>query len=146
MKKKIVVIVIAAVLALAVLITGAVLLLKNSFGQFITKINHENSKSIELKPISFQHYNQTIPEFIESLMNLIDLKKIMITYKDLYNVIKAFGYNDLLGRIKIDRVSKMVHEVERAAHGEANVHLIGKIGGILHKPDEIYDKIKEING
>ena len=50
-------------------------LLKNSFGQFITKINHENSKSIELKPISFQHYNQTIPEFIESLMNLIDLKK-----------------------------------------------------------------------
>ena len=39
-------------------------LLKNSFGQFITKINHENSKSIELKPISFQHYNQTIPEFI----------------------------------------------------------------------------------
>ena len=45
--------------------------------------------------------------------NLIDLKKIMITYKDLYNVIKAFGYNNLLGRIKIDRVSKMVHEVER---------------------------------
>jgi len=50
-------------------------LLKNSFGQLITKINHENSKSIELKPLSFQHYNQTIPEFIESLMNLIDLKK-----------------------------------------------------------------------
>jgi len=48
---------------------------KNSFGDFITKINHENSKSIELKPLSFQHYNQTIPEFIESLMNLIDLKK-----------------------------------------------------------------------
>lgn len=50
-------------------------LLKNSFGQFITKINYENSKSIELKPLYFQHYNQTIPEFIESLMNLIDLKK-----------------------------------------------------------------------
>ena len=50
-------------------------LLKNSFGQFITKINHENSKSIELKPLSFQYYNQTIPEFIESLINLIDLKK-----------------------------------------------------------------------
>ena len=50
-------------------------LFKNSFGQFITKINHENSKSIELKPLSFQHYNQTIPEFIENLMNLIDLKK-----------------------------------------------------------------------
>ena len=50
-------------------------LLKNSFGQIITKINHENSKSIELKPISFQIYNQTIPEFIEGLMNLIDLKK-----------------------------------------------------------------------
>ncbi|MBE7703934.1 MAG: hypothetical protein E7Z89_07790 [Cyanobacteria bacterium SIG28] len=50
-------------------------LIKNSFGQFITKINHDNSNSIELKPLSFQHYNQTIPEFIESLMNLIDLKK-----------------------------------------------------------------------
>ena len=43
-------------------------------------------------------------------------------------------------------LGQIVHEVERAAHGEANVHLIGKIGGILHKPDEIYDKIKEING
>ena len=50
-------------------------ILKNSFGQYITKISHENSKNIELKPISFQYYNQTIPEFIESLMNLIDLKK-----------------------------------------------------------------------
>jgi 2-oxoglutarate ferredoxin oxidoreductase subunit alpha len=43
-------------------------------------------------------------------------------------------------------LGQIVHEVERAAHGEANVHLIGKIGGILHKPDEIYEKIKEING
>ena len=50
-------------------------LFKNSFGQIITKIKQENSKSIELKPLSFQYYNQTIPEFIESLMNLIDLKK-----------------------------------------------------------------------
>jgi len=50
-------------------------LLKNSFGQFITKINHENSKNIQMKPLSFQHNSQTIPEFIESLMNLIDLKK-----------------------------------------------------------------------
>jgi len=40
----------------------------------------------------------------------------------------------------------MVHEVERVAAGEANVHLIGKIGGILHKPEEILAKIKEING
>ena len=37
----------------------------------------------------------------------------MISYKDLYNVIKAFGYTELLGRIKIDRVSKMIHEVDR---------------------------------
>jgi hypothetical protein len=43
-------------------------------------------------------------------------------------------------------LGQIVHEVERAAQGEANVHLIGKIGGILHKPDEIYEKIKEING
>ena len=50
-------------------------ILKNSFGKYITKIDHENSKSVVLKPLSFRYYNQTIPEFIESLMNLIDLKK-----------------------------------------------------------------------
>ena len=31
-------------------------------------------KSKESLQISFQYYNQTIPDFIESLMNLIDLK------------------------------------------------------------------------
>lgn len=50
-------------------------LLKNSFGQIVTRIRHENSKCIELKPLSFQNYNHTISEFIEGLMNIIDLKK-----------------------------------------------------------------------
>jgi 2-oxoglutarate ferredoxin oxidoreductase subunit alpha len=40
----------------------------------------------------------------------------------------------------------MVHEVERVAGDKAEVHLIGKIGGVLHKPEEILAKIKEING
>ena len=47
---------------------------KTSFGNLITKITHYNGKEIKLKPLNFQHYNQTIPDFIESLMNLIDLK------------------------------------------------------------------------
>lgn len=41
-------------------------------------------------------------------------------------------------------LGQMVHEVERVANGKANVHLIGKIGGELHKPEEILAKIKEI--
>lgn len=43
-------------------------------------------------------------------------------------------------------LGQMVHEVERVSAGKANVHLIGKIGGILHKPEEILAKIKEIKG
>ena len=42
-------------------------------------------------------------------------------------------------------LGQLVHEVERVVAGEANVHLIGKIGGVLHKPEEIFAKIKEIN-
>ena len=42
-------------------------------------------------------------------------------------------------------LGQMVHEVERVVAGKANVHLIGKIGGVLHKPEEILAKIKEIN-
>ncbi|WP_297982183.1 2-oxoacid:acceptor oxidoreductase subunit alpha [uncultured Methanobrevibacter sp.] len=41
-------------------------------------------------------------------------------------------------------LGQLVHEVERVAGGEANVHLIGKIGGVLHKPEEILAKIREI--
>jgi 2-oxoglutarate ferredoxin oxidoreductase subunit alpha len=42
-------------------------------------------------------------------------------------------------------LGQMVHEVERVVAGNADVHLIGKIGGVLHKPEEILAKIKEIN-
>ncbi|RBQ23880.1 2-oxoglutarate synthase subunit KorA [Candidatus Methanobinarius endosymbioticus] len=44
-------------------------------------------------------------------------------------------------------LGQMVHEVERIIGmvdgNKPNVHLIGKIGGELHKPDEILSKIKE---
>lgn len=74
-------------------------------------INDIENKLFEYDSENLEIFSQQINELEKK--NLIDLKKIMITYKDLYNVIKAFGYNDLLSRIKIDRVSKMVHEVER---------------------------------
>ena len=47
---------------------------KTSFGNLITKITHNNGKEIKLKPLNFQYYNQTIPDFIEGLINLIDFK------------------------------------------------------------------------
>jgi len=45
-------------------------------------------------------------------------------------------------------LGQMVYEVERVAgmvNEKPNVHLIGKIGGELHKPEEILSKIKEIS-
>lgn len=46
-------------------------------------------------------------------------------------------------------LGQMVHEVERVVglvdENKPQVHLIPKIGGELHKPDEILSKIKEIN-
>lgn len=41
-------------------------------------------------------------------------------------------------------LGQMVHELERVAGKDANVHLIGKIGGVLHTPEEILEKIKEV--
>jgi len=41
-------------------------------------------------------------------------------------------------------LGQMVHEVERIAKDNAKVHLLGKIGGELHKPEEIISKIKEL--
>lgn len=74
-------------------------------------IKEIENKLFEYDSENLEIFSQQINELEKK--SLIDLKKIMITYKDLYNVIKAFGYNDLLGRIKIDRVNKMIHEVER---------------------------------
>ena len=69
------------------------------------------NKLFEYDSENLEIFSQQINELEKK--KLIELKKIMITYKDLYNVIKAFGYNDLLEKIKIDRVSKMIREVER---------------------------------
>lgn len=41
-------------------------------------------------------------------------------------------------------LGQMVNEVERVVKDKANVHLIGKIGGELHKPEEILSKIREL--
>lgn len=42
-------------------------------------------------------------------------------------------------------LGQMVHEIERVAKDNVNVHLLPKIGGELHKPEEILSKIKEIS-
>ena len=43
-------------------------------------------------------------------------------------------------------LGQMVNEVKRVSNGDAEVHLLGKIGGELHKPKEILSKIKELGG
>lgn len=72
----------------------------------------------EIKNKLFQYDSDNLENFTSQInelnkKDLIDLKKTMITYRDLYNVIKSFNYTELMGQIKIDRVSKMIKEVDR---------------------------------
>ena len=84
---------------------------------FLSKEEIENSIK-EIKNKLFQYDSDNLENFTNQIneldkKDLIDLKKTMITYKDLYNVIKSFNYTELMGQIKIDRVSKMIKEVDR---------------------------------
>ena len=47
---------------------------KVAFGDYTTTIKHDNGKIVKIKPLAFQLYKQTVPDFLESLMNIIDLK------------------------------------------------------------------------
>lgn len=84
---------------------------------FLSK--EEIEKSIkEIKNKLFQYDSDNLENFTSQInelnkSDLIDLKKTMITYRDLYNVIKSFNYTELMGQIKIDRISKMIKEVDR---------------------------------
>lgn len=75
------------------------------------KINLIENKMFEYDSSNLEIFSQQINELEKK--DLIDLKKIMSTYKDLYNVIKSFNYTDLLEKVKIDRISKMIREVDR---------------------------------
>lgn len=72
----------------------------------------------EIKNKLFQYDSENLENFTTQInelnkKDLISLKKIMLTYRDLYNVIKSFNYIELMDQIKIDRVSKMIKEVDR---------------------------------
>ena len=43
-------------------------------------------------------------------------------------------------------LGQLVNEVKRVADGDAEVSLMGKIGGEIHKPLEILSFIKEVQG
>ena len=43
-------------------------------------------------------------------------------------------------------LGQMYYEVDRVCKRNANVHLMGKIGGLLPTPDEILDEIDKIGG
>lgn len=47
---------------------------KNIFGEYITEITHTNGNSIKMKPLLFKNNRHSVPEFIESFINLINLK------------------------------------------------------------------------
>ena len=84
---------------------------------FLSKEEIEASIN-EIKNKLFQYDSDNLENFTSQInelnkKDLIDLKKTMITYKDLYNVIKSFNYKELMNQIKIDRVSKMIKEVDR---------------------------------
>ena len=40
----------------------------------------------------------------------------------------------------------MFYEIDRVLRGDADVHLMGQIGGLMPTPDEILSKINEIGG
>lgn len=84
---------------------------------FLSKEEIENGIK-EIKNKLFQYDSENLENFTSQInqlnkKDLIDLKKAMLNYKDLYNVAKAFNYADLLSQIKIDRISKMIREVDR---------------------------------
>ena len=43
-------------------------------------------------------------------------------------------------------LGQMYYEVDRLLKLQTNVHLMGKIGGLLPTPDEIISKINEVEG
>ena len=43
-------------------------------------------------------------------------------------------------------LGQMFYEIDRVLRGDADVHLMGQIGGLMPTPDEILSKINEIGG
>ena len=43
-------------------------------------------------------------------------------------------------------LGQMYYEVDRVLGSDANVHLMGVIGGLLPTPDEILDEISKMGG
>jgi type I restriction enzyme R subunit len=72
----------------------------------------------DIKEKLFQYDIDNLESFSSQISDLdkkelISLRKTMGNYKDLFNIIKAMNYSGLASSIPIDRISKMIHEVER---------------------------------
>lgn len=84
---------------------------------FLSKEEIEKNINI-IKNKLFQYDNENLENFTSQIneldrKELYDIKKTMIEYKDLYNVIKSFNHVDLMNHIKIDRINNMIKEVDR---------------------------------
>lgn len=84
---------------------------------FLSQEEIENAIT-DIKGKLFQYDINNLENFTSQISvlekkELIDLKKTIDNYKDLYNIIKAFNYVELSKSVPIDRISKMKNEVER---------------------------------
>lgn len=84
---------------------------------FLSQEEIENAIT-DIKGKLFQYDIDNLENFTSQISvlekkELIDLKKTIDNYKDLYNIIKAFNYVELSKSVPIDRISKMKNEVER---------------------------------
>lgn len=90
----------------------------NTYNNIFLSKEEIEKNILEIKNKLFQYDSDNLENFTLQInelnkKDLIDLKKTMLTCRDLYNVIKSFNYIDLLDKIKIDRISKMIKEVDR---------------------------------
>lgn len=107
----------------------------------------------EIKNKLFQYDSENLENFTSQInqlnkKDLIDLKKVMLTYKDLYNVVKTLNYTDLLSQVKIDRISKMIKEVDRRIDivnltNKENVDSSNLLNAVLADIDFSFKKISE---
>lgn len=84
---------------------------------FLSQDDIEKSIS-DIKGKLFKFDTDNLENFSSQITNLdkkelMDLKKTIDSYRDLYNIIRAFNYVDLYKNVPIDRISKMKHEVDR---------------------------------
>ncbi|WP_010255976.1 type I restriction endonuclease subunit R [Treponema primitia] len=91
---------------------------KNYQQMFLNQEEIENALiAIKNKLFSYptdnlEQFSQTISE-IDSKQELIDLRQVLSTYKELFNIAKLQGFEELTGKFDLDQIAKLYSEVDR---------------------------------